>query len=291
MNGAGTCIRYPCNDLGYNDLSFAFPSSRSVALYTEIEGIGLSSDPKGLIYMPAWHDMDAEGTISKMFPDLGYWSCLYRSADETHSTALYLTVTSTSTEPEDGAYEPSYSRSVPSPDEEAASTRELPPLESAASATTEYISSAPSSTHAKVASTLVETPSYQETLSKPAPEASVLAEAPGSDSLRTSTNIAPPHLFAIKYNTALAAIKAATTSVEFAGGSTNEHRDSVGSTTQPLAVVITSIDAPGSSSAVIPVIKASTTLSDETTPIILISPPHFYQRQLSISHLWTGNRP
>lgn len=205
---------------------------------------------------------------------------------ETHSTALYLTATSISTESEDGPYVPSYSRSTPSPDEETASIRKLHPSENAASSESDNIHK-PNA--AEVASILAEKTHRKESSPKPGTEASAVAMPPGSDSLRTqsvSTDTAPSQILAITYNTAVEVEEAATVSAEIAVSSTNEHGGIVGSTAQSLAVVIPLTNALGSSSAVTPLIKASITLSDGMTPIILNS--HTISTNVNSQYLISG---
>lgn len=277
---------------GNTDITFAFPSSRTASLYTETKGLDLSFDPKGLTYEPAWDVNIADDPISHWFPDLGYWSCSTRSAvaaADTHSTALYLTATSTSTESEHGAHVPSYSRSTPSPDEETASIHELHPLETAASSTSDGIPTAPKPNAAEVGNKLAEQMHQKESSPKPGPEASVVATAPGSDGLRTrpaSTNTAPSHLQAENFHSAVEVKEAATALAEIAVSSTNEHGGIVGSIAQSPAVVIASTNALGSSSDVLPLIKVSTTLSDGMTPIILNS--HTISPEVKSQYLISG---
>lgn len=83
--------------------TFTYPSHPPLPEGIQTKGIDLAQDPRGWTYIPSVvEDFDDVDVLEPLFPDVGLWSCVTIGTEnapaETLQTALYLTVTSISTE-------------------------------------------------------------------------------------------------------------------------------------------------------------------------------------------------
>lgn len=253
-----------------NAVTFAYPSQ----LPQPVPIVSLATndpDPKGLLYVASIAETeDISDIYGPLWPHLGLWNCKIcpdpSSPDEALSTALYLTVTSTSTEPGKGTFAPSYDKPSLSIYEEATSIHELQPSGFAMGRSSSYGSSISTSGAVALAAPSAGTKTSSEAFPKHVTGLLDISEVPGPESLPTqpiSTHVPPSHSLVASDGISVMMEGAAKSSADVLVRPTNEQEGAAPSTTKLAAV--------GASAATTNTIKGSTTLTNGASPFVFNS--------------------